>query len=110
MEETSKTIQSIKSIFSLITNVQFRGRVLSPFLCVILRASCVVYFLVSVVRLPQTFFSSCCISHVSQGCSSVVRNPVPDSEEVQYDCTQRQKLHTVLYLIPTESTSSLNQR
>lgn len=69
------------------------------------------YFLSSVVCLSYTYctYSSFCFtSNVSRGCDSAVCNPVPDGGGIQYDWSF--SLSFSSWLVPMESTSSLNPR
>lgn len=45
-----------------------------------------------------TYFSFCCTSYVSLGCDSALRNPLPDSRGVQFECSWCQKLWFIIYL------------
>lgn len=45
-----------------------------------------------------TYSSFCCTSYVSQDCDSAVCNPLPNSGEVQYECSWCHKLQLIIYL------------
>ena len=104
MEETGKIVKSIKSILPQITDAQSRRRVDFCHLSLpsasgqdavrILPVECGL----SATDYTHTYFTFCRTSYVSQSCDSAVRNPVPDSGGVEYDCMQRQKLQSIIYL------------